>query len=98
MTSELYSAVKVVEMTPVGARLRCGCEQEHDWQFWPQVLMLADEGYMIGPRSLCGTRDNPGPYAYQTLIWAYCDKCSHFYGGVYKPDRSAKPVYVEVAK
>lgn len=104
MTSELYTAAEVIEVEPQGAKVVCGCwlddgsRRAIDWNFWPQVIMLEDEGYVAGPRSLCGTRDNPGLYAHQTLIWAYCGKCRHFYGGIYKPDRLAKTVHIEVVK
>ena len=83
MTEGLYSASEVIELEPQGRRIMCGCEALIGWSFWPQILNF--EGNCVeDPTRLCGTRAKPGPYAGQTLIWAYCEPCKKFFGGIYK--------------
>lgn len=84
MTNELYEAVGIIHLKPAGAAIMCRCGQVHTWKFWPTTLCFdSDEAFVTGPRSLCGTRREPGLYAYQTLLWAYCPECKSFYGGVF---------------
>ena len=83
MTEELYFASEVIELEPQGRRCGCRCGAVIDWSFWPQILNL-ECGCIEDPTRLCGTRAKPGPYAGQTLIWAYCGECKRFYGGIFK--------------
>ena len=83
MTQELFEAKTIEHLEPAGTGVVCPCGTTLDWMFWPTVLNF-QSGCVAGPTALCGTRENPGLFAYKILIWAYCTSCKRFFGGIFE--------------